>query len=288
MAVPDLPLRLMCAHAHPDDESSKGAATMAMYAAQGVEVTVLTMTGGERGDILNPAMLDVPGIRDNLAEIRHKEMEYARQILGVDQVWLGYEDSGFMLGEPWDNLPEGCLAAADLRESAGRMADILVERRPHVLVTYDESGGYPHPDHVMCHRVSVRAIQDAADKEKYGDRAWVVPKVYYQMGMHRERFLALNQAARLAGLDTPYDGRLKNWVYDPMDHRVTTRVECSKFFAVRDDALRAHATQVDPNGTWFSIPLSLQCEVWPTEDYELAKSVIPVSLPENDLFAGLR
>jgi mycothiol S-conjugate amidase len=167
----------MCAHAHPDDESSKGAATMAMYAAQGVEVTVLTMTGGERGDILNPAM-DRPEIRADLPEVRRQEMERARQILGVDQVWLGYEDSGFMLGEPWRDLPAGCLAAADLDESGGRMADILVDRRPQVLVTYDESGGYPHPDHVMCHRVSMKALTLAADPERYGERAWVVPKVY--------------------------------------------------------------------------------------------------------------
>ena len=287
MTVPNGQFRLMCAHAHPDDESSKGAATMAMYAAQGVEVTVLTMTGGERGDILNPAM-DTLQTRVDLSEIRRREMERARKILGVDQVWLGYEDSGFSLGEPWRNLPEHSLAAADLLESAGRMADVLVERRPHVLVTYDENGGYPHPDHVMCHRVSMRALQDAADEERYGDQAWVVPKVYYQMGFHRERFLALNQAARLAGIEPPYADRMKDWVYDVMDHRVTTRVDCADFFEVRDAALKAHATQIDPNGHWFAIPLEIQREVWPTEDYELARSSVLVDLPETDLFAGLR
>ncbi|MCL2785485.1 MAG: PIG-L family deacetylase, partial [Propionibacteriaceae bacterium] len=130
-------LRLLCAHAHPDDESSKGAATMAMYAAAGVEVTVLTMTGGERGDVLNPN-LDTPQTWANLAQIRAGEMENARQILGVNQRWLGYEDSGFTLEEPWHDMPPGSLAATDLRESAARMADVLVELRPHVMVTYDE------------------------------------------------------------------------------------------------------------------------------------------------------
>jgi len=287
MAVPNEPLRLMCAHAHPDDESSKGGATMAMYAARGVEVTVLTMTGGERGDVLNPA-LNTPEVNANLPAIRKAEMERAREILGVKQIWLGYEDSGFTLEEPWENMPAGSLAAADLRESAGKMADVLVSCRPHVLVTYDEGGGYPHPDHVMCHRVSMKALTYAADKERYGERAWVVPKVYYQMNFHRERFLALDQAMRLAGLESPYAQRMKGWVYDQMDHRVTTRVECSAYFAARDDALRAHATQVDPNGSWFQVPMDIQCEVWPTEDYELVQSAVPVSLPEADLFAGLK
>lgn len=260
---------------------------MALYAAQGVGVTVLTMTGGERGDVLNPA-LDTPETWADLAAIRRDEMETARRILGVDQVWLGYEDSGFTLDEPWPPMPAGSLAAADLSESASRMADILVERRPHVLVTYDEGGGYPHPDHVMCHRVSMRAYAYAADRERYGERAWAVPKVYYQMGMHRARFLALNQAMAEAGLGTPYDERWRASAYDPFDHRVTTRVECADFFAVRDDALRAHATQVDPAGHWFAVPLDIQRRVWPTEDYELARSAVPVTLPETDLFAGLR
>jgi len=287
MAVPIEPLRLMCAHAHPDDESSKGGATMAMYAAHGVEVTVLTMTGGERGDVLNQA-LNTPEVNAHLPEIRRAEMEKARQILGVKQLWLGYEDSGFTLEEPWENLPEGSLAAADLRESAAKMADVLVDVRPHVLVTYDEGGGYPHPDHVMCHRVSMKALTYASDKERYGERAWVVPKVYYQMNFHRERFLALDQAMRLAGMESPYASRMKGWVYDQMDHRVTTRVECSAYFSVRDDALRAHATQVDPAGSWFQVPMDIQCEVWPTEDYELVQSNVAVSLPETDLFAGLK
>ncbi|MDR0489452.1 MAG: mycothiol conjugate amidase Mca [Propionibacteriaceae bacterium] len=281
------PLRLLCAHAHPDDEASKGAATMAMYVRHGFEVTVLTMTGGERGDVLNPK-LDNEETRANLAEIRRTEMDRAREILGVRQVWLGYEDSGFTLEEPWEDMPEGSLAATDLRESAAKMADLLVELRPHVLITYDENGGYPHPDHIMCHKVSIKALAYAADKERYGERSWEVPKVYYHMSFHREKYLALGQAMRLAGLESPYIERLQGWVYDAADHRITTKVTCSDFFEVRDDALRAHATQVDPDGWWFVVPLEIQKETWPTEDYELARSTIPVKLPETDLFAGLR
>ena len=260
---------------------------MALYASQGVEVTVVTMTGGERGDVLNPA-LDTPETWANLPEVRRREMARAAAILGVDQVWLGYEDSGFTLEEPWGEMPPASLAAADIRESGARFADILVERRPQVLVTYDEGGGYPHPDHIMCHKVSMKALAYAADKERYGDRAWVVPKVYYQMGFRREKFIRLNEAAKAAGIESPYGERLKNTVYDQMDHRVTTQVICDDFFTVRDEALRAHATQVDPEGTWFQLPMAIQRAVWPFEDYELVRSAVPVSLPENDLFAGLR
>lgn len=260
---------------------------MAMYAAQGVEVTVLTMTGGERGDVLNPE-LDNEETRSNLPEIRRQEMAKARQILGVEQIWLGYEDSGFTLEEPWPDMPPGSLAATDLGESAHRMAELLVQHRPDVLVTYDETGGYPHPDHVMCHRVSMRAWQYAGDSDRFGSSAWQVPKVYYQMNFRRQRYLALDQAMRCLGQVSPYADRLNDWIYDQMDHRVTTRVECSDYFAVRDRALLAHATQVDPNGFWFVIPLDVQSQIWPTEDFELVRSNVPVVLPESDLFAGLR
>ncbi|MCL2785342.1 MAG: mycothiol conjugate amidase Mca, partial [Propionibacteriaceae bacterium] len=171
---------------------------------------------------------------------------------------------------------------------AARMADVLVELRPHVMVTYDEAGGYPHPDHVMCHKVSMKARSYAADRQKYGDRAWAIPKVYYHMNFHRARFAALHQAVLDAGLESPYVERLRDWIYDSMDHRVTTKIECADYFETRDEALKAHATQVDPQGWWFTIPLDIQRQVWPTEDYELARSTIPATLPETDLFAGLR
>ena len=260
---------------------------MAMYAAAGVEVTVVTMTGGERGDILNPSV-DGEQTRANLAQIRRMEMERARQILGVNQIWLGYADSGFQIGEPWVDLPDGSLAATDVRESAAKMADLIVEVRPHVLVTYDEGGGYPHPDHVMCHRVSMKAFSYAGDLDRYGERAWVVPKVYYHMAFLRKRYLALTTAMERLGLTSPYAARLEGWVYDAMDHRVTTRVHCWEYFATRDQALKAHATQVDPSGWWFSVPLEVQKAAWPTEDYELVRSTAEVTLPETDLFAGIR
>src|SRR5215471_1851246 len=151
------PLRLMAVHAHPDDESSKGAATMARYVRSGVDVLVCTLTGGERGDILNPAM-DRPEVRADLPAIRRAEMEAARQILGVSQQFLGFTDSGLPEGDPLPPLPAGCFALEPLESAARPLVQAVREFRPHVMLTYDENGGYPHPDHIKCHEVSVEAF----------------------------------------------------------------------------------------------------------------------------------
>ena len=147
----------MHVHAHPDDESSKGAASTAKYVADGVDVLVVTLTGGERGSVLNPAM-DRVDVWDDISAIRRAEMDRAREILGVRQEWLGYVDSGFPEGDPPPPLPEGCFALVPLEESAGRLVEVMRRFRPHVVTTYDENGGYPHPDHVRCHEVAVAAF----------------------------------------------------------------------------------------------------------------------------------
>ena len=146
---PSAPLRLMAVHAHPDDESSKGAATMARYAREGVDVLVATLTGGERGDILNKAM-ERPEIRADLAAVRRAEMARAREILGVRQQFLGFTDSGLPEGDPLPPLPEGCFALQPLEVAARPLVRAVREFRPQVILAYDENGGYPHPDHVKC------------------------------------------------------------------------------------------------------------------------------------------
>jgi mycothiol S-conjugate amidase len=143
-------LRLMAVHAHPDDESSKGAATMARYAREGVEVLVCTMTGGERGDILNKAM-ERPEVRANLAAVRRQEMNNAREILGVRQAFMGFVDSGLPEGDPKPPLPEGCFALTAIEQAAAPLVRAVREFQPHVMLTYDESGGYPHPDASLIH-----------------------------------------------------------------------------------------------------------------------------------------
>ncbi|MET1005718.1 MAG: mycothiol conjugate amidase Mca [Propionibacteriaceae bacterium] len=282
-------LRLLHVHAHPDDESSKGAATTAKYVNEGVEVVVATCTGGERGSILNPAM-DRPDVLANMANIRREEMDRARQILGIQQVWLGFVDSGLPEGDPLPPLPEGSFATIPLAEAMAPLVKVIRTFRPHVMTTYDENGGYPHPDHIKCHQISVAAFDAAADPEQYPELGapWQVQKLYYQFTFHRDRIVALDQAMKDRGLESPYAERLSTWEIDPAHQaRLTTRVPCADYFGVRDQALLAHATQVDPEGSWFSVPLDAHREAWPTEDFELVRSLVETTVPEDDLFAGI-
>ncbi|MHB2024443.1 MAG: mycothiol conjugate amidase Mca [Mycobacteriales bacterium] len=280
----------MMVHAHPDDESSKGAATCARYVAEGVDVLVVTLTGGERGSVLNPAM-DRPEVHANLAAIRREEMARAAAALGVRHRWVGFVDSGLPEGDPPPPLPPGCFASQPIEVASHPLVAIIRAERPHVVVTYDETGGYPHPDHVMCHRVSVEAFEAAGDPARYpgtGD-PYSPLKLYYHASHLRERMLAFHEAMRQAGLDSPYEERLKAWADRPSrTARITTRVPCAEFFPDRDRALLAHATQIDPGSWWFACPLEIQQRVWPTEDYELARALVDTSLPEDDLFAGVR
>jgi len=283
-------LRLMHVHAHPDDESSKGAATTAKYVAEGVDVHVVTCTGGERGSILNPKM-DRPEILANITEIRRQEMERARDILGVRQDWLGFVDSGWPEGDPKPPLPAGCFGLMEPAVAAEPLVRLIRDFRPHVVTTYDENGGYPHPDHIQCHNVTMAAFEAASDPERFPELGapWQPLKLYYHHGFNRPRTVALHEAMVELGLESPYAERLENWKSDPdHDARITTRVPCSQYFGVRDQALLAHATQIDPDGHWFAIPREVQQRVWPTEDYELVSSLVETALPEDDLFAGIR
>jgi mycothiol S-conjugate amidase len=282
-------LRLLHVHAHPDDESSKGAASTAKYVAEGVDVLVATCTGGERGSILNPAM-DRPDVQENIAEIRRQEMERAREILGIRQVWLGFVDSGLPEGDPLPPLPEACFATVPLEEATAPLVRVIREFRPHVVTTYDESGGYPHPDHIRCHEITVAAFAAAADPHAYPDlgRPWRALKLYYHFSRNRRRLQALDDAMLSRGLQPQYTEWLANWKVDPASEaRLTTQIQCSEYFPVRDRALLAHATQIDPEGHWFSVPLDLHRTAWPTEDYELAQSLVDTTIPEDDLFAGI-
>jgi mycothiol S-conjugate amidase len=290
--VSEGPLRLLAVHAHPDDEASKGAATMAKYAAEGVEVLVVTCTGGERGSILNPAM-DRPEIVANLSGVRHQEMKNAIEILGVHHTWLGFVDSGLPEGDPLPPLPEGCFGLETLEDASEPLVRLVRTFRPHVITTYDENGGYPHPDHIMTHKISVEAFDAAGDPDRYPGTGepWQPLKLYYHLTFHKARFMALHDAMVAAGLESPYADRLKEWGSDGRDDvgvRVTTRVPCSDYFDVRDKALIAHATQVDPTSFWFACPLEIQRQAYPTEDYELARSLVDTTKPEDDLFAGIK
>ncbi|WP_330250229.1 mycothiol conjugate amidase Mca [Nocardia sp. NBC_00565] len=285
--------RLMAVHAHPDDESSKGAATAARYADEGHDVLVVTLTGGERGSILNPAM-DTPGVLERIEEIRREEMDAAAAALGVRQTWLGFVDSGLPEGDPPPPLPEGCFALVPLDEAVEALVRVVREFKPHVMTTYDENGGYPHPDHIRCHEVSMAAFEAAGDPERFPDAGepWQPLKIYYDHGFTMARLDVFS--AEYERLGEPFP--LKEWLDRMRSYRqgradgisrVTTQIDCAKYFPQRDDALRAHATQIDPNGVFFAIPMELQQRLWPTEEFELAESRVETTLPETDLFAGI-
>jgi mycothiol S-conjugate amidase len=283
-------LRLVCVHAHPDDEASKGAATMVKYVREGVDVLVVTLTDGSRGSVLNPAM-DTPEVLANITEVRAAEMDKAREILGVRQVFMGWVDSGLPEGDPLPPLPDGCFAVGDLEEQTRALVELFRKERPHVVTTYDEKGGYPHPDHVRCHDLTIAAFEASGDPERFPEAGepWQPLKLYYNHTFHKERLVALHTMMTEHGIESPYGEWLASWVDKPEDaDRLTTSVECAEFFGTRDQALIAHATQVDPTGRWFACPIELQQQAWPTEDFQLARSHVDSTLPESDLFAGIR
>ena len=284
----DKGMRLMAVHAHPDDESSKGAATMARYVAEGVDVLVVSCTGGERGDVLNPGLKHDPEILRDLPEVRRREMAKAQQILGVQHTWLGFVDSGLPEGDPLPSLPEGCLALEPIEVTTEALVRVIRDFKPHVMTTYDEHGGYPHPDHVMCHTVSMSAFAAAGDPTAYAHtgQPWQPLKIYYSHTLTKGRILAYHYAMEAAGLESPYVEWISRW-QERGERTITTRIECADYFELRDQALLAHATQVDPDGTWFRVPMQMQKDIWPTEDFEAALSYVPLELPESDLFAGL-
>jgi mycothiol S-conjugate amidase len=270
---------------------------MARYVSEGVEVLVVTCTGGERGDVLNPALADDPSVLADMAGVRRAEMAEAARILGVEQTWLGFEDSG--LPEADENgvtppLPDGCFALVPLDDASAPLVRLVREFRPHVMTTYDENGGYPHPDHIRTHEVSMRAFEAAGDPAQFpgtGD-PWQPSKLYYHLTFHKQRLVALHEACLAEGMESPFGEWLESWEDKPEDAaRLTTRVPCGDFFEARDAALKAHATQVDPEGRWFHLSTDSQRRVWPTEDYQLARSLVPdvrTGDYEDDLFAGLR
>ncbi|KMY23869.1 mycothiol S-conjugate amidase [Actinobaculum suis] len=284
--------RLMCVHAHPDDESSKGAATMAKYAQTG-RVRVVTMTGGERGSVLNPHFDRSILSRKTMAELRREEMAQAARALGIEQVFLGFVDSGLPAGYPHGDveLPEGCFANANEREVLRALVAQIRAFRPHVLTTYDENGGYPHPDHERTHEASVKAVRVAAS-QTWPDlgEPWAVQKVYYDVSFSAERIRRIHNAMLAAGMESPFAERLAALSQRQPLHEPTTRINVAAYFPQRDAALRAHASQIDPEGFFFAAPRDIEARVWPYEEFYLAFSRVGQPAEgsiETDLFARI-
>ncbi|GAA1116522.1 mycothiol conjugate amidase Mca [Citricoccus alkalitolerans] len=309
-------LRLMAVHAHPDDESSKGAAMMAAYEAAGAEVMVVTCTGGERGDLLNPGYGDTVRLDRDITGVRRTEMQEAGAALGIEHRWLGFMDSGLPEGDPMPPLPFGSFGTLPLEQAAAPLVRVIREFRPHVLISYDEIGGYPHPDHIKSHEVTVEAYRAAGDPERYAGtgEAWTPSKLYYDRAFNPDKYRALHEAYLEAGEESPYTERLE-WFRKLLEeqeraeaqaaeldvpsataparfrltrHQVTTQIHVADYFEQRDNALRAHRTQIDPEGQFFVTPNALLRRTWPWEDYVLIDSRVETTLPETDLFTGLR
>jgi mycothiol S-conjugate amidase len=281
------PLCLLSVHAHPDDESSKGAGTVAKYHAEGVRTVLVCCTGGEEGDILNPAM-DLEEVRADIAAVRREELAKAAGIIGYDLVeMLGYRDSGMPDSEANAN-PEA-FANAPFDEAVDRLAVIIRRERPQVIVTYpDEQQGYPHPDHLRVHDITHPAVDRAADPGWDGHRAepWQVAKVYYSVWSKKRMELTHAKYLELE-LESPYS---PEWFERPwQDHRITTMIDIEGYADVRFEALLAHATQIDPESPfWFGLPREVATSIHPYDDYIRAASTVDAPTPEDDLFAGLQ
>jgi mycothiol S-conjugate amidase len=275
-------------HAHPDDESSKGAATYAYYVGTGASVTVVSCTGGERGDVQNAALEPRAMADRDMAGLRRMEMAAAQAVMGIEHRWLGYADSG-LPESPAESLPPNCFALIPLEISAEPLVRVIRELRPHVLVTYDESGGYPHPDHIRTHELSMYAWDAAADPARYPGQGdpWRIPKVYYDRIFNSHRVERMHEALVAAG--DPRAGELaevRGWMAE-RPYLATTQVPVGDYLDIRDAALRSHASQVAPDDRFFFWPNDVQREAWPFEDFQLVESSVETTLPESDLFAGL-
>ncbi len=279
-------LSLLAVHAHPDDESITMGGTLARYSAEGVRTTVVTATRGEVGEILDKD-LDPKEAAPRLASIREQELRNACKILGVTElVFLGYEDSG-MAGLP-RNREKHVFWQADEDEAVGRLIQVVRRVRPQVMTTYNEVGGYGHPDHINTHRVAVGAFYNAHDTKRFpGADPWRPSKLYYS-AFPRSVIAEFAEAIRRSGIEERFSDDGEEPPFAVADDRVTTRLDVSAHLDKKIAAMRAHRTQVPPDGWFMKIYEAIGPAAWNREYYERARSSVEAPTPEDDLFAGLR
>lgn len=297
--------QLLLVHAHPDDETIGQGATMARYVAEGVGVTLVTCTAGEMGEILVPELEHLAADRDDrLGEHRREELAQAMKALGVtDHRFLGgfgrYRDSGMKWHEDGhavaaDEVHDNAFWYADLTEAADHLVAVVREVRPQVLVTYDEFGGYGHPDHIQAHRVATYAVALAAVPSYRPDlgEAHDVAKVYWS-AMSETRVRAGLRALREAGDTTSFEGMEPDGDLPRMfvpDEALSASIRADQYVEAKAAAMKAHRSQIDVEGPFFALSNNQGQEIWGTEFFRLAKGELgPVGEDglEHDLFAGL-
>ncbi|WP_409330515.1 N-acetyl-1-D-myo-inositol-2-amino-2-deoxy-alpha-D-glucopyranoside deacetylase [Trujillonella humicola] len=291
--------RLLLVHAHPDDETINNGATMARYVAEGAEVTLLTCTLGEEGEVLVPGLAQLAADQaDQLGGFRIGELSAAMTALGVtDWRFLGgagrYRDSGMMGTEA--NTKPRAFWNADLDEAVGHAVAVVREIRPQVVVTYDENGGYGHPDHIQAHRVAMAAVDAAADPAYRPDlgQPWDVAKVYWCC-VPRSVLRAGAEAMASLGQASPFEqlGEIDEIPFGVPDELVTAAVDGRGHAGAKDAAMRAHATQITVDGPFFALSNNFGQEVLGIEHYRLVRGERgPAGTGpegwEDDLFAGL-
>jgi mycothiol S-conjugate amidase len=284
-------LCLLQVHAHPDDEASKGAGSTAKYASEGVHNVLVCCTGGEAGDILNPAV-EHPGSAEAMHELRMAELRESVRVLGYGALHLlGYHDSG--MPDTETNARPDNFANAPMEEAVGRLVKTIREERPQVIITYREDRSfYPHPDHIRVHEISLPAFDLAGDPEAYPElgEPWQPLKLYY-VSWSVARVKALHAAYEQRGEESPYTSWFeRGFNADRTDF--TTLIDVGDFLHKRREALLAHRTQVDPTGFWMRLPDDVIREAFPWEEFTLARSLVERTWGdgeyEDDLFAGIR
>jgi len=282
--------RLLLVHAHPDDETINNGVTMAKYAADGINVTLVTCTRGEEGEVLVDSLLNLASSKDDkLGEHREVELKNAMDELGIkDFRFLGapnkkWRDSG-MMGTP-QNDRKDVFWQADLDEAANELVKIILETKPQVLITYDEFGGYGHPDHIKAHQIAMRAAEIASQQD------WQVSKIYWnttprsviQMGIDKMKEVGSEFFGAENADDLPFA---------KPDELVTSVVKAPEYVPNKLAAMKAHATQISVDGPFFALSNNLGLSVWGDEYYTLVKGELAGPFDENgrelDLFAGVK
>jgi mycothiol S-conjugate amidase len=279
---------LMAVHAHPDDECISTGGILARYGAQGVRTVLVTCTDGAVGEISDPAL----ATPENLAQVRSGELDESVRILGIHRlVKLGYRDSG-MQGTP-DNDNPASFQQANFDEAVEKVVRVMREEHPDVVVTYDENGGYGHPDHIRAHQVAVAAFAAADDASRFPDAGapWTPSKLYYAV-IPRSGFKRLAELLRETGIEPPFRelseaGEDAGPAFGVTDDRVTATVDVADYIDAKRSALAAHRTQMGQEQFFMRLPAGIFKEIFGRETFQLVDSPTPVRPAEDDLFAGL-